>query len=204
MQHSWSSMARRSVVSCELLAEVDAPSLWLCTLSVPITCINTYLIYLLSWSIRKEALITFFCLESVNSHSHRPSLAKSLTLNCRLANIRNTFFAQRSPPHLEVGVSRRHIKRDIATIWLTRTRGPSQWNPAYRRHCTAATVLWPQQTVRSSCWSAMFNGIRPERTNKWLNSAYLQIKFVIRRKIHSNTVWLDQTFSCWSQVTMMF
>ena len=26
---------------------------------------------------------------------------------------------------------------------------------------TVATILWPQQTVRSSCWSSMFNGIRP-------------------------------------------
>ena len=56
------------------------------------------------------------------------------------------------------------------------------------------TVLWPQQTVRSSCWSSMFNGIRPEPTNKRFNSAYLQIKFLICRKIHSNTFWLDKTF----------
>ena len=42
------------------------------------------------------------------------------------------------------------------------------------------TVLWPQQTVRSSCWSSMFNGSRPEPTNKRLNSAYLQIKFLIK------------------------
>ena len=55
--------------------------------------------------------------------------------------------------------------------------------------CGAAsgTVLWPQQTVRSSCWSSMFNGIRPEPTNKRFNSAHLQIKFLVCRKIHSNT-----------------
>ena len=62
------------------------------------------------------------------------------------------------------------------------------------------TALWPQQTVRSSCWSSMFNVIRPEPTNKQFNSAYLKIKYLI----HSNTFWLDETFSCWSQVTMMF
>ena len=58
----------------------------------------------------------------------------------------------------------------------------------------SGTVLWSQQTVRLSCWSSMFNGIRPEPTNKPFNSAYLQIKFLICRKIHSNTFWLDETF----------
>ena len=67
-----------------------------------------------------------------------------------------------------------------------------------------ATTVWLQQTVRSSCWSSMFNGIWPEPTNKPFNSAYLQIKYLILRKIHSNTIWLDKTLSCRSQVTMMF
>ena len=49
------------------------------------------------------------------------------------------------------------------------------------------TLLWPQQTVWLSCWSSMFNGVRPEPTNKRFNSAYLQIKFLICRKTHSNT-----------------
>ena len=40
----------------------------------------------------------------------------------------------------------------------------------------------------------MFNGIRPKHTNKQFNSAYLQIKFLISRKIHSHTFWLDKTF----------
>ena len=40
----------------------------------------------------------------------------------------------------------------------------------------------------------MFNGIRLEPTNKRLNSAYLQIKFLICIKIHSNTFLLDKTF----------
>ena len=67
-----------------------------------------------------------------------------------------------------------------------------------------ATVLWPQQKVQWSCWSSMFNGIGPEPTNKRFTSAYLEIQFLIFRKIHCNTFWLDETFSCWSQVTMMF
>jgi hypothetical protein len=49
------------------------------------------------------------------------------------------------------------------------------------------TILWPQQTVRSSCGSSMFNGIGPEPTYKRFNSAYLQKKFLICRKIPSNT-----------------
>ena len=57
------------------------------------------------------------------------------------------------------------------------------------------TVLWPQQTVRSSCWSSMFIGIRPEPSNKRCYSAYLQVKFLMCRKIHSNTFWIDETFS---------
>ena len=56
----------------------------------------------------------------------------------------------------------------------------------------------------SSCWSLMLNGIRPEPTRKRFNSAYLQNNFLIyRKKIHSNTFWLDKTFSYWSQVTML-
>ena len=43
---------------------------------------------------------------------------------------------------------------------------------------SVATILWPRQTVRSSCWSPMFNGIRPEPTNKRFNSEYLQIIFL--------------------------
>ena len=31
-------------------------------------------------------------------------------------------------------------------------------------NCTGTTIVWPQQTVRSSCWSSMFNVIRPEPT----------------------------------------
>ena len=54
------------------------------------------------------------------------------------------------------------------------------------------TILWAQQTVRSSCWSSMINVIRPVSTNKRFNSAYLQIKYL--RKIHSNTFWLDKIF----------
>ena len=50
-----------------------------------------------------------------------------------------------------------------------------------------ATILWLQQTVRSSCSTSMLNGIRLEPTNKRFNSAYLKIKFLISRKIHSNT-----------------
>ena len=50
----------------------------------------------------------------------------------------------------------------------------------------------------------MFNGIWSEPTNKRFNSAYLQIKYLISRKIHSNTFWLDKTFIISSQVTMMF
>ena len=56
------------------------------------------------------------------------------------------------------------------------------------------TMLWPQQTVQSSCWSSMLNGIRPEPTHKRFNSAYLQNKFPICRKIYSNYFSLDKTF----------
>ena len=44
------------------------------------------------------------------------------------------------------------------------------------------TIVWPQQTVQLSCWSSMFNGIRPEATCKRFNSAYLQNEFLICRK----------------------
>ena len=39
----------------------------------------------------------------------------------------------------------------------------------------------------------MFNGIWPEPTNKQFISAYLQIQYLIFRKIHSNTFWLNKT-----------
>ena len=35
------------------------------------------------------------------------------------------------------------------------------------------TALWPQQTVRLSCSSSMFNGIMLKPTNQQFNSAYL-------------------------------
>jgi hypothetical protein len=38
----------------------------------------------------------------------------------------------------------------------------------------------------------MFNGIRPQPTNKWFNSAHLQNKFLICRKTPSNTFGLDK------------
>ena len=41
-------------------------------------------------------------------------------------------------------------------------------------------------------------------SNKQFNSAYLQIKYLIFIKIHSNTLWLDKTFIFSSQVTIMF
>ena len=43
---------------------------------------------------------------------------------------------------------------------------------------TIKTTVWLQHTVRSSCWSSMFNGIWPKPTNKRFNSAYLQIKYL--------------------------
>ena len=57
------------------------------------------------------------------------------------------------------------------------------------------TTVWLQLTVRSSCWSSMFNWIWPEPTSKRLN-------YLIFTKIHSNTFGIDKTFSCSSQVTM--
>ena len=30
------------------------------------------------------------------------------------------------------------------------------------------TILWAQLTVRLSCWSSMFNVMRPKPTDKWL------------------------------------
>ena len=44
------------------------------------------------------------------------------------------------------------------------------------------TIVWPQQTVRSSCWSSHRMGISLQPTHKRFNSAYLQNEFVIRRK----------------------
>ena len=61
---------------------------------------------------------------------------------------------------------------------------------------TWTTILWAQQTVRSSCWSSMYNGIRPEPTDKRFNSAYLEIKYLILRKIHSTT-FLTRQKSPW-------
>ena len=43
--------------------------------------------------------------------------------------------------------------------------------------------------MRSSCSSSMFKGIRLEPTNKQFNSAYLQIKYLISRKLHNNTLF---------------
>ena len=63
-------------------------------------------------------------------------------------------------------------------------------------------TLWVSQPFPPNFQN--INGIRPEPTNKRFNSAYLEIKYLISRKIHSFTFWLDKTFSCWSQVTMMF
>ena len=49
--------------------------------------------------------------------------------------------------------------------------------------CSASpTVLLPQQTMRSSCWSSMFNEIRLEPTNKRCNSVYLQLNFLFVEK----------------------
>ena len=56
------------------------------------------------------------------------------------------------------------------------------------------TILRLQQTGQSSCSRSMFNGIRQEPTNKRFNSAYLQIKYPISRKIHINTFWLEKLF----------
>ena len=58
------------------------------------------------------------------------------------------------------------------------------------------TILWPQQAVQLSCWSLMLNGIRPQPTHKRFNSACLQNKFLICRKIPSNILGLDATISC--------
>ena len=47
----------------------------------------------------------------------------------------------------------------------------------------AITILLLQQTVRSSCWSSMFNGIWPVPPNKRFKSVYLQNTFLISGKI---------------------
>ena len=97
-----------------------------------------------------------------------------------------------------------HTKNiDISAYRLNRSRSNMCVN-IWLNQCSPCTSVWPQQAVWSSCWSSMFNGIRPVPTNKRFNSAYLQIKYLICRKIHSNTVRLDKTFYWWSQVTMMF
>ena len=55
------------------------------------------------------------------------------------ANSRNKFLVRRSPRHLEVGISwsHKHTERqmDIATLWLTQPRGPSQWKQACCAGC---------------------------------------------------------------------
>ena len=43
-----------------------------------------------------------------------------------------------------------------------------------------------------------------ELDDKQFNSAYLQYKFLICRKVPTNAFWLDKTYSCWSQVNMLF
>ena len=101
-----------------------------------------------------------------------------------------------------------HRRTDFATTRPNRPRGPSWWKATFRI-CHSFiwlfhTILWLHQTMRPSCSSSMFNGIRLEPTNKRFNSAYLHSKYLISRKIQSNALWLDETFSCWSQVTMMF
>ena len=62
------------------------------------------------------------------------------------------------------------------------------------------TSVWPQQTVRSSCWSSMFNGIRPEPTNKRFNLAYLQIKYLISRKNSQIGTNMVQFGAFWSLI----
>ena len=57
-----------------------------------------------------------------------------------------------------------------------------------------APILWLQETVQSSCWSSMFNGIWPVPTKKQFNSAYFQNKVLISRKIHRNIFWLEILF----------
>ena len=44
------------------------------------------------------------------------------------------------------------------------------------------TILWLQQTVRLSCSSSMYNGIKLEPPKKRFNSAYLQIKYFFVEK----------------------
>ena len=58
------------------------------------------------------------------------------------------------------------------------------------------TIVWPQQTVRSSCWTSHRMGISLRPTHKRFNSAYLQSLFHICRKFSINTLGLDKTFSC--------
>ena len=53
---------------------------------------------------------------------------------------------------------------------------------------SGTTIVWPQQTVRSSCWSSHRMGISLQPTHKRFNSAYPQFS--------SNTLGLDETFSC--------
>ena len=75
------------------------------------------------------------------------------------------------------------------------------WHVYWHLCCT---ILWLQQTVWSSCWGSMFNGTWPVPNNKRFNSAYLKNYFLFLEKIHSNTFLQDETFSCRSQVTMIF
>ena len=48
--------------------------------------------------------------------------------------------------------------------------------------CSLCKVLWPQQKVRSSCWSSMFNGIRPEPTNNGFIPNTFKLDFLFVEK----------------------
>ena len=60
---------------------------------------------------------------------------------------------------------------------------------------TDLTIVWLQQTVRSSCWSSHRMGISLQPTHKQFISAYLKNEFVICRKFLSDTLRLYTTFS---------
>ena len=88
--------------------------------------------------------------------------------------------------------------------WLTFTRHSGlkwSWHDCLPWG-SGLTTVWLQQTVWSSCWSSMGFGPNPLINGLIQHTFKLNILFL--EKIHSNTFWLDKTFSCSSQVTMMF
>ena len=73
--------------------------------------------------------------------------------------------------------ARKQIFCHMACIYPRNSRGvPQSLDVVITHVCMAA----------ADSAVVLFKEIRPQLTNKWFNSAYLQVKYLICRKIHSN------------------